>query len=168
MFNPIDSEGATAPFSMDITQIMEYEANRYPYLLIDKITEIVPGKYAKGYKNLTFNEWYFPGHFEGCPNMPGMLQIEALSHVFILQFLTLDDNKGKCTNILGADHLRFYQRVLPGDRLDIETELETWRRGIGTGPARGYVDGKLVCEARFKLCIPAVLEKYTPKREEKP
>ena len=144
MFNPIDSEGATAPFSMDITQIMEYEANRYPYLLIDKITEIVPGKYAKGYKNLTFNEWYFPGHFEGCPNMPGMLQIEALSHVFILQFLTLDD------------------------RLDIETELETWRRGIGTGPARGYVDGKLVCEARFKLCIPAVLEKYTPKREEKP
>ena len=58
-------EKSEVPFSMDITEIMEYEANRFPYLLIDKITEIVPGKYAKGYKNLTFNEWYFPCHFVG-------------------------------------------------------------------------------------------------------
>ena len=95
--------------------------------------------------------------------MPGMLPLEALSHVFILNFLTLPGNKGLCTNILAADNLRFYQRVLPGERLDIETELTSWKRGIGKGPARGYVDGKLVCEAEFKICIPAVMEKYTPK-----
>lgn len=149
--------------SLDITQIMEYEANRFPYLLIDKVTEIVPGEYAKGYKNFTYNEWFFPCHFEGCPNVPGMLQIEALSHVFILLFLTLPGNKGKITNILGANNLKFYQRVLPGDRMDIETELRSWKRGIGVGPARGYVDGKLVCEAEFKICIPEIMQQYTPK-----
>lgn len=151
------------PMSLDIMQIQEYEANRYPYLLIDKITEIVPGKYAKGYKNLTFNEWFFPCHFVNCPNMPGMLQIEALSHVFILLFLTLPGNKGMITNILGANNLKFYQRVLPGDRLDIEAELTSWKRGIGIGPARGYVDGKLVCEAEFKICIPEIMQQYTPR-----
>lgn len=149
---------------LDITAIMEYQKNRYPYLLIDYVSEVMPGKSAKGYKNLTMNEWFFPCHYPGCPNMPGMLQIEALVQMFIMTFLTIPEFKGKVTNFLGADNVRFHKRVTPGKRLDIEAELKSFRRGIAKGKAAGYVDGELACEAEFIITIPEELERFTPKR----
>ena len=83
----------TEPKSMDIEQIMELLPHRYPFLLVDRITEYVPGEYVKGYKNLTFNEPFFQGHFPGCPIMPGVLQIEALAQVGAVALLTEEENK---------------------------------------------------------------------------
>ena len=81
--------------SLDYNQILEYQADRYPYLFFDRIDEVIPGQRCKGYKNLTHNEWFFPIHFPGDPCMPGFLQAEALTQVCALCILTLEGNKGK-------------------------------------------------------------------------
>jgi 3-hydroxyacyl-[acyl-carrier-protein] dehydratase len=150
------------PFSLSAIEIQKYQQNRYPYLYVDRITEVVPGKYAKGYKNLSQNEWYFPCHFTEHPNMPGMLQIEALTQVFIMTFLTVPEHVGKMTNFISADKLKFKKRILPGDRLEIETELKSFRRGLAKGIAVGYVDNELACSAEFVIALPDIIEQFTP------
>ena len=80
---------------LDKNGIYEYQQNREPYLMIDFATEIIPGKSAKGYKDLSKDEWFFKVHWPNDPNMPGMLQIEALVQMSALSILTLPDNKGK-------------------------------------------------------------------------
>lgn len=150
-------------FSVDINGIQEYQQNRYPYLMIDYVQEVIPGKSARGYKNLSMNEWFFPCHYPGAPNMPGMLQIESLVQMFIMTILTLPGNKGKVTNFLGADNIKFRKRVLPGDRLEIEARLDSWKRGVAKGSAVGYTNGEEACRADFKVTIPEILEEFIPK-----
>lgn len=89
--------------SLDYNQILEYQADRYPYLFFDRIDEVIPGQRCKGYKNLTHNEWFFPIHFPGDPCMPGFLQAEALTQVCALCILTLEGNKGKQVLLLSCD-----------------------------------------------------------------
>lgn len=149
-------------FSLNIREIHKYQKNRYPYLLIDRITGVVPGKHAKGYKNITMNEWYMPTHYVDDPFMPGMLSIESLVQVFIMTFLTLPEYKGKATNFLGADNIKFTKRLEPGDRLDIESELLSLKRGIAKGYAKGYVDGKPACQSNFVIGIPEEFQKFSP------
>ena len=82
--------------NLNIVEVQKYLSNKYPVLLIDCIEEVLPGKYAKGYKNFTYNEWFFPGHFADEPNVPGFVQIEALMQVFLMTFLTCQGGyKGK-------------------------------------------------------------------------
>jgi len=149
-------------FSLDCTEIQEYQQNRYPYLFLDHVEEIEPGKYAKGYKNYTVNEWFFPVHYPTMPNVPGLLQVEALSHLAILTFLTLPGNKGLITNSLRVDNIRFLQRVVPGNKFSMEATLHSWKRGIAKCSTQGLVDGKLVCQADFVFTIPDILDKYKP------
>lgn len=151
-------------FSMDILEIQEYQQNRYPYLFLDHVDEITPGKYAKGFKNFTMNEWFFPVHYPTMPNVPGLLQVEALSHLAILTFLTLPGNKGRITNSLKVDNIKFIQRVVPGNKMDMVAHLHSWRRGIGKCTTEGYVDGKLVNQAEFIFTIPDILDKYKPNK----
>lgn len=75
--------------SFDAYELQKYEPNRYPFLFIDRVTECVPGEYAKGYKNLTNNEWFFPHHYEGHPFMPAAIQTESLSQMLTIAFTTL-------------------------------------------------------------------------------
>ena len=102
-------------------EILEFQKNRPPYLMIDCATEILPGKYANGYKELTNDEWFFKPHWEGDPNMPGMLQIEALSQMSALSILTLPGNKGKVMYITSADSLKFFKKIKPNSIFNIET-----------------------------------------------
>jgi 3-hydroxyacyl-[acyl-carrier-protein] dehydratase len=162
--NILFQEEKMIPLSLDIKEIQQYQRNRYPYLLIDKITELVPGKSAKGYKNFTMNEWFFPTHFENDPIVPGMLQIESLVQVFIMTFLSLPEYKGKVTNFLGANNVKFFRYIIPGDRLEISSELISVRRGIAKGSSEGYIDGKLTCRSDFLIGIPEVLSQFTPKK----
>lgn len=136
-----------------IADIKRLLPNRYPYLLVDRVTELAPGKYAKGYKNLTANEWYFPVHFPEEPMMPGMLQTEALFQTLATTVLSLDENAGKIVRGIGAEKLRFKKRVVPGKRMDIEAVLTEWNGSVGKGNAKGSIDGEEACSAEFEFIL---------------
>lgn len=133
--------------SMDITEIMEMIPHRYPFLLVDKITECVPGKYSKGYKNITMNEQFFQGHFPGNPIMPGVLQLEALAQCSAPILLKLPQFEGKLALFASIENVRFKNIVRPGDRLDMEVELVKLKGPIGKSHAIGRVNGNIVVEA---------------------
>lgn len=151
------------PLRLVGTELMKYQPNRYPFLMIDVVEEVVPGKYAKGYKNLTMNEWYFPKHFPDGPNMPGALQLEALAQMLTVAVTTQEGLQGKITHAL-EHRVKFKKEVIPGDRYDIETEILSWRRGICKGIGRGITNGELACEAEMTITIPEILEQYLPRR----
>lgn len=151
-----------ATFSLNSEELQEYQPNRYPFLMIDYVTEVEPGKFAKGYKNLTNNEWYFPVHFPGGPNMPGALQLEAMAQMLTVAVTTQEGLKGKVTHAL--EHtVRFKKEVLPGEQLFIDAEIMSWRRGICKGQAKGYTNGEVACEANMLITIPDILEQFLPK-----
>lgn len=139
--------------SFDIKQILNMIPHRYPFLLVDKITECVSGKYAKGYKNVTMNEEFFQGHFPNNPIMPGVLQIEAMAQCSAPILLTMDKFKNKLALFAGIENARFKGMVKPGDRLDMEIELVKLRGPISKSHGKGYVDGKLVVEADMTFAI---------------
>ena len=97
--------------------------------MIDFVSEVIPGKMANGYKNFTNNEWFFPIHFPGHPNVPGALQLEALAQMLTVAITTLPGNKGKATHAI-SHTVRFRREILPGEKLEIETKVLSWKRGF--------------------------------------
>lgn len=150
--------------NLDPIEIQKYQQNRYPCFFVDFIEEVVPGKYAKGYKNFTYNEWFFPAHFEDEPNVPGFIQIETLTQVFIMTFLTLPENKGKKTGFISVKNMDFKKKIVPGNILNITAELNSFKRGIATGIAKGYINNELACSANLIVCIPDILNQYIPQK----
>jgi 3-hydroxyacyl-[acyl-carrier-protein] dehydratase len=144
------------------SELLEYQPNRYPFLMIDVVEEVVPGEYARGFKNLTWNEWYFPLHFPGNPNLPGALQLEALAQLLTVAITTLPGLQGKVTHAL-SHTVRFKREVIPGDRFDMVIHVESWSRGIARGQGVASVNGEIACEASMKITIPEILEEHLPK-----
>ena len=145
---------------LDINGIHEYQQNRPPYLMIDHATEIIPGVSAKGYKDLTENDWFFKCHFPGDPNMPGMLQVEAIVQLAALMVLTLPRNKGKVVYVVSGNNMKWRRKVLMGDRFDIETKLLSWNRGLGKCEGVATVKGDVACRTEFNIVMPDVLESF--------
>jgi len=130
--------------------------------MIDVVEEVVPGEYARGFKNLTWNEWYFPLHFPGNPNLPGALQLESLAQLLTVAITTLPGLQGKVTHAL-SHAVRFKREVIPGDRFDMVVHVESWSRGIARGQGVASVNGEIACEATMKIAIPEILEEHLPK-----
>ena len=149
--------------NLDAKQIKEYQQNRYPHLFIDKIVQDVPGKYSKGYKNFSYNEWFFPAHFEDEPNVPGFVQIEALAQTFLMSFLTFPEYKGSKTAFIKANNVLFKKKIIPGDRLDIVADLKSFRHGVAIGSVKSFVDDEPACSADFIIAIPDVVKPLAPK-----
>ncbi len=141
---------------LDIKDIMNVLPHRYPFLLVDGVTELEPGKRAVGFKNVTINEPYFQGHFPGEPIMPGVMIVEALAQVGGVAVLSMPENRGKLALFTGINNFRFKQMVKPGDRLELTVKMTGIRSNIGKGEAEAKVDGKVVAsgELWFALAEP--------------
>ena len=146
-------DSVITPISLDYSEILEMLPHRYPFLLVDRITECVPGKYSTGYKNVTFNEPFFQGHFPNNPIMPGVLQIEALAQTAAPILMTMEQYKGKLTLFAGVDNVKFKNIVRPGDKLIMETECLKLKGPISKCLGRAYVDGKLCTEAELTVAL---------------
>lgn len=137
---------------MDILEIRQFLPHRYPFLLVDRVTDVQPGKCISGYKNITANEEFFNGHFPEKPIMPGMLILEAMAQVAgILGFHTTGKRPadGYIYLFVGADGVRFKRQVVPGDRLDLYAEVGVSKRNIYKFSCRATVNGELAASAEI-------------------
>jgi 3-hydroxyacyl-[acyl-carrier-protein] dehydratase len=138
--------------AMDIHQILQYLPHRYPFLLVDRVIEVVPGERITALKNVTMNEPFFPGHYPHHPVMPGVLVVEAMAQTAaILSFKTMgnmpDDNS--VYYFVGIDGARFKKPVTPGDQLIMEVALKMNKRGMWKYAGVAKVDGQVVAEAEL-------------------
>ncbi len=135
----------------NIQKIVEILPHRYPFLLVDRVEEIVPMDYIKAYKNVTMNEAFFQGHFPGQPVMPGVLIIEAMAQAGIILVAKslgeASDLDNKLYVFSGIDKVRFRRQVVPGDKLEIICSNPRRKLALWKMEAKAYVDGQLVAEA---------------------
>jgi len=138
--------------TLDIHEILNHLPHRYPFLLIDRVTECKPGEYLIGYKNVTYNEPFFTGHFPQRPVFPGVLILEALAQATgILAFRTVGKipDENSLYYFVGVDKARFKQPVNPGDQLVLKVTYIRQKRGIWKFDGEASVDGNVVCSAEL-------------------
>jgi len=146
--------------TFDIQEIMGILPHRYPFLLIDRITEFEPKVRLRAIKNVTINEPYFQGHFPGVPIMPGVLVIEAMAQAgAVLMLSEMEDRESKLAVFTGIEKAKFRRQVTPGDQLRIEVKVLAFKMRLGRMEALAYVGEKLACEAILTCQI-------VPKRRE--
>lgn len=139
---------------LDVKQIMDLIPHRYPFLLVDRIVEIEPGKRVVGLKSVTINEPFFQGHFPKFPVMPGVLIVEAMAQTGgVLLFHSRPDLKGRIMYFAGIDNVRFRKPVVPGDTLRLEVEFTRIRQRLTRMRGRALVDGAVVTEADMSAVI---------------
>lgn len=138
---------------LGIKEIEQIIPHRHPFLLIDYVEDMVPGEYAVGYKCVTFREDFFKGHFPQEPVMPGVLIIEALAQTGAVAALSLEENKGKIAYFAGINKCKFKGKVVPGDKLKLETRIVRSKGPLGVGEAVASVDGKVVVTAELSFMI---------------
>src|SRR5690625_4239216 len=143
---------------MDIKAIREFLPHRYPFLLIDRVLECVPGESLDGIKNVTINEPFFDGHFPQEPIMPGVLLIESMAQACgVLAFRTHAQNNPEVPNgifvLVSVDKCRFKRPIVPGDQVRLEARLTRLMRGIWMFEARALVDGQLAAECEVRCAM---------------
>lgn len=134
-------------------EIMEILPHRAPFLLIDTVEELEPGKRVVAKKCVTYNEPFFQGHFPGNPVMPGVLICEALAQAGAVAILGLDENKGKTAYFASMDKVKFKKKVLPGDVLMLEVELVKIKGPFGIAKAKATVDSKVAVSGEFTFAL---------------
>ena len=136
---------------LNTKQIMEIIPHRHPFLLVDTIESMIPGKSAVGYKCVTYDEPFFSGHFPDEPVMPGVLQIEACAQVGAVAILSLEENRGKTAYFGGINKCRFKGKIVPGDKVKLETKIVKRKGPMGVGEATAYGETALTAELTFMI-----------------
>ncbi len=139
--------------SLNIDEIMQILPHRYPFLFVDKILELIPGKKAVGIKNVTINDYFFEGHFPNKPVMPGVLIVEAMAQVGGVLMLSLKENVGKLAYFMAADNVKFRKTVEPGDTLILEAEAKRIKSRTGIVVCRALVEETVVAEAELMFAL---------------
>lgn len=146
---------------IEVQQIQNYLPHRYPFLLLDRVIAVEPGKSLTAIKNVAYNEAFFQGHFPESPIMPGVLIIEAMAQACgVLAVISqggTERREGEITLFAGLDNVRFKRQVIPGDQLVLEVELIAHKRGIGKFNAVAKVDGQLAVEAQI-MCAQRIVD----------
>lgn len=140
-----------APFGRDVIESLI--PHRAPFLLVDEILELVPGKSVVGRREIRADDWWFPGHFPERPVMPGVLTIEAIAQAGAVAVLAAEENHGKIPFFAGIDGCRFKRVVEPGDILTLECEFVRVRGPIAKGQGRATVGGELAAEAMLTVFV---------------
>jgi len=138
---------------LNSNEIQKIIPHRYPFLLIDRVTELTPGKTCTALKNVSVNEMQFLGHFPEEHVMPGVLIVEALAQTGAVTMLSLEENKGKIAYFAGIDSCKFKRKVIPGDQLILNVEIIKQRGPIGFGRATAFVDGEVAVVADLKFAL---------------
>ncbi len=138
---------------LNSNQIQEIIPHRYPFLMIDRVLELEPGKRAVAIKNVSSGDGFFHGHFPQEHIMPGVLIIEALAQTGAVIILSLEENKGKIAYFAGIDKCKFRRKVIPGDTLRLEVIVTKARSTVGIANVKATVDGEIACEAILKFAI---------------
>ena len=145
--------GSEQSVVVDAEAIQQILPHRYPFLLVDRIVELVSPHRAVGIKQVTVNEPFFQGHFPSYPVMPGVLIVEAMAQVGGVAVLSAEEYRDKLALFAGIDNVRFKRQVRPGDTLRLEVELLQIRRGIGMGTGTATVDGELACRGDIMFAL---------------
>ncbi len=139
---------------MDVAAIQNVLPHRYPFLLVDRVIELIPMQRVVAFKNVTVNEPFFNGHFPGHPIMPGVLILEAMAQAGGLMLSGSENGpEGKLVYFTGINNAKFRKPVVPGDQLHFEVEMLKARRTIFKMQGKAFVDGKLACEAELTAAI---------------
>lgn len=139
--------------SIGIEQIKRILPHREPFLMVDRVDELVPGVSAKGVKAVSGNEWYFQGHFDKKKVMPGVLIVEALAQMGGIALLTLENMRGKLAFLGKLTNVRFHAPVVPGDLLELDSAITAVNGTVGMGTGTASIAGKKVCSCEFIFAI---------------
>ena len=141
--------------TLGIQEISELLPHRFPFLLVDRVLELVPGEYCRALKNVSVNEPFFTGHFPGNPTMPGVLILESMAQTGAIILLSVEGGHQGTIYLAGAERVKFRRTVVPGDVLVNEVRLLWHRRGFGRIDCKATVDGEVVAEAELAYSLSA-------------
>ena len=138
---------------LQIEDIKKILPHREPFLMIDKVLENNPGKFTKAIKAVSANEWFFGVHFEKTKVMPGVLIVEAIAQTGGIAIMSMEEMKGKLAFLARINKARFFEKVVPGDVLEIETKITAFKMNVGVGEGIAKVNGKKVAKAEITFAI---------------